>query len=182
MIQLTIPLALAVALASAVLLALKGRCKSLNSLQTVSSITTPIDLQAFLLLVDQEEDNFLKRRIPRKHYHRVRQQRIAATVAYIKTAAANAAVLVRVGEYAQNDSRKDVRDRGRELSQAAILFRLYAFVVIAKLRFSAIINFSSAHTLLDHYRSVVELTKAVVQSEEPSLFASVDCALVSNPT
>jgi hypothetical protein len=54
-------------------------------------------------------------------------------VAYIKTAQQNAALLLRVGEAAQDSTQPELAAAGRKLVDTAIRMRLYAFFALLKL-------------------------------------------------
>jgi len=106
----------------------------------------PIDVEAFRNLVDPEEDDFLRLRLPPGEFRRVRRARLQAVAAYTQAASHNAAILVRIGEAAQSSPESQVAEAGRELAAHAIrlrrntalaLVRIYVALALPNSRLSA---------------------------------------------
>ena len=83
----------------------------------------PIDIEAFRNLVDAAEDQYLRRRLSPAQFRAVRRERLRAMAAYIQIAAANAAVLVRLGQNALLSSDASTVEAARQLVQGALLLR-----------------------------------------------------------
>lgn len=83
----------------------------------------PVDVEAFRNLVNPAEDAYLRRRLPASHFRKVRRARLRATSAYVRAAGRNAAVLVRVGEFALATGDPRVADAARVLVNDALILR-----------------------------------------------------------
>ena len=83
----------------------------------------PVDVEAFRNLVNPTEDAYLRRRLPASHFRKVRRARLRATSAYVRAAGRNAAVLVRVGEFALATGDPRVADAARVLVNDALILR-----------------------------------------------------------
>ena|SRR5579872_64024 len=114
---------------------------------TLNASIRPIDVEAFRNLANPAEDEYLRLRLPDAEFRMVRRERLRAMAAYIQLAAANAAVLVRIGEtaLASEDSRVSVA--AQQLVNDALLLRrnttialiwIYAALAWPNSRFAAV--------------------------------------------
>src|ERR1700722_606104 len=62
----------------------------------------PVDIEAFRNLVNPDEDEHLRRRLPPTEFRRVQRMRLSAAAAYILVARRNAALLAEIGQAALN--------------------------------------------------------------------------------
>src|SRR2546423_14830684 len=85
--------ALAIILSVAVSRSLPGRTSA-----GLAETIRPIDVGAFRNLINPAEDDYLRRRLPPGQFRIVRRKRLLAMAAYVRVAANNATVLVRVGQ------------------------------------------------------------------------------------
>lgn len=83
----------------------------------------PIDVEAFRILVDPAEDDYLRRRLSAAEFRLVRRERLRAMAAYVQTAGRNAAVLVRMGQGALTAGDADTAEAARRLVDDALLLR-----------------------------------------------------------
>lgn len=91
----------------------------------------PLDVEAFRLLADPDEDDYLRRRLPASDLRRVRRARLRARAAYVQTAGRNAAVLVVIGQRALASTDPRTAEAALQLvNQALLLRRNAAFVLI----------------------------------------------------
>jgi len=93
----------------------------------------PIDIAAFRNLVDPDEDDYLRRRLPAAAFRTVHRQRLLATAVYIKAANRNAAILIRMGQEAVASSNVRTADAAQQLMDNAILLRRNATVALFKI-------------------------------------------------
>jgi hypothetical protein len=93
----------------------------------------PIDLQAFRNLINPAEDQYLRRRLPRGQFRRVRRKRLLAMAAYIRIVSDNAGVLLRLGEAALAGGDGRVATAAEQLSNDALLLRRNAAVALARI-------------------------------------------------
>jgi len=93
----------------------------------------PIDVEAFRNLVDLEEDNYLRRRLPPRQFRIVRRARLRATAAYVQAAGHNAALLVRIGTTALEVGDEQIAEAAQRLVHDAVLLRRNAAYAILRI-------------------------------------------------
>jgi len=117
-----------------VLVSVRGSASVKGTLDDVGSATRPVDLLAFQNLVDPEEDEFLRSRLPAREFRRVQRIRLRAAVDYVERTASNAAVLLRVGESLRGQD-PALAEMGREIVTASLRLRVNALMVLGILYF-----------------------------------------------
>ena len=130
MIAVVILVAAALGLAGFLFYVARGSTAAKGALEEVGTATRPVDLAAFRNLVDPAEDEFLRQNLAPAVFRRVQRERLRAAIVYVERSAANAAVLLRIGEAL---SREDplAAEMGREIANAALRLRVYAVLVLA---------------------------------------------------
>jgi hypothetical protein len=130
----------------------------------------PVDIQAFRNLIDSDEEEFLRRSLPPAEFRAVQRQRLLAAVAYIRCAAHNAGVLVRVGESARRSSDPSVVQAGERLVDTAIRLRLYAFQALVKLYVAILLPGArvSANGLAENYERMTHVVFLLGRLQHPS--------------
>ena len=113
--------------------AVHGGAAEIGSVNELQRSTEPIDLPAFLNLVDPAEERFLRENLTSRVFRRVQRQRLFATAEYVRRAARNAALLVRLGEAVSAEANSEVANLGRDLMMAAIRLRALAFLALCLL-------------------------------------------------
>jgi hypothetical protein len=93
----------------------------------------PIDMKAFRAITDRSDEMFLRRRLPRSEFSRLKRKRIHVTALYVKRMANNAAIVMRIGEMARTSSNPDVAHLATQISDTASQIRLQCIVAFAKL-------------------------------------------------
>ena len=93
----------------------------------------PIDMKAFRAITDRSDEIFLRRRLPRSEFSRLKRKRIHVTALYVKRMANNAAIVMRMGELARTSSNPDVAHLAAQISDTASQIRLQCIVAFAKL-------------------------------------------------
>lgn len=129
MILTAILVAAGVGLAGFLFSMVRGNTAAKGTLEEVGTVTRPVDLQAFQNLVDPAEDEFLRAMLPPAVFRRVQRERLRAAIGYVERSAANAAVLLRIGEALAKDE-PAIAAIGREMVAAALRLRVYALLVI----------------------------------------------------
>ena len=131
---LAIWLVIAAALALVVILGvtLSGSLQLSRNASRAAEIQ-PIDVEAFRILVDPAEDEYLRRRLRPAEFRMVQRERLRATAAYIRTAGSNAAVLVRVGQFALTSSNAQTAEAARQLVNDALLLRRNAAFALVRI-------------------------------------------------
>jgi hypothetical protein len=105
----------------------------------------PVDVAAFRNLIDEREEEFLRDRLPARVFSSVHRIRMLAAAEYVRCAARNAGILVRLAEAAKNDPDPEIAAAAEGLLDNALSVRLYAFQVVPRLYLSALIP-SVKHT------------------------------------
>ena len=111
-----------------------SRSLQVSASAKLSEQIQPIDIEAFLNLVNPTEDDYLRRRLPASHFRQVRRARLRATSAYVRTVARNAAVLVRIGESALSAGDPRINDAARVLVNDALILRRNATFVLIRIQ------------------------------------------------
>jgi len=114
-------------------LAVRGARAEFRSLDDLPRLAQPVDLEAFLNLVDPAEEMYLRAHLPADDFVEIRRERLHAVLEYLGRCRHNAAVLLRIGEAAQADSDPAIAAAGAELVSAALTFRLYSMLLPLKI-------------------------------------------------
>jgi hypothetical protein len=147
---MTVSLIFAIAGLLALLLLLylaKGHHATGGDLDELASQLHPIDVDAFRNLIDAREEEFLRQRLPAHEFRSIHRERILAAVGYVWCAAQNAAILIRLGEAAKQDSDPAISAAAGKLVDNALRLRLYAFQAIPRLYLGILLP----HTSLKPY-------------------------------
>ncbi len=116
-----------------VFLAIRGQGPKILKFDDLSQHLITVDLEAFRNLVDPEEEEFLRNSLSAREFRSVQRERLHAAAEYIRCAACNAAVLLRVGEAARQSSDHNIADAGKQLAESAMHLRLYALLSLLKI-------------------------------------------------
>ena len=120
---LAIILVLCAVVALAIILRLTLRRALTISAVDLKEQIQPIDIDAFRNLISTDEEEYLRQQLPGHDFRRVRRARLQATAAYIRTAGANAAVLVHLGQAALSAKDVATAEAARQLVDSALLLR-----------------------------------------------------------
>jgi hypothetical protein len=93
----------------------------------------PVDVQALRTLMDRDDELFLRERLPRSHFCRLKRQRIRVTMTYVRRISANSSVVMRLGEAARLNSDPQVAEAASQVIELATQIRLQCMVAFAKL-------------------------------------------------
>ena len=93
----------------------------------------PIDMKAFRAITSRDDENFLRRRLPRSEFSRLKRKRIRVTTLYVKRMSNNAAIVMRIGEMARTSANPDVVQVAAQISETASQIRLQCIVAFVKL-------------------------------------------------
>jgi hypothetical protein len=93
----------------------------------------PIDVDAFLNLTDEREEQYLRERLQTAQFWRVQRQRKLAAIEYVWAAGKNAAILTRVAEAARTDPDAEIAAAGQQLLDSALKLRLYTLQTLPRL-------------------------------------------------
>jgi hypothetical protein len=114
--------------------ALRGQRVDLYAPTDMERYAAPVDLAAFQALLDEQNDGFLRDRLPPAELRAFQRERCRIAAGYVVLVARNAAVLTRLGELARGSVDPQTARAGAELANAAIRVRLLALMAYARLR------------------------------------------------
>lgn len=103
---------------------------------------TPVDLDAFENLTDPEEEQYLRVHLSPAAFREAQRSRVRAAKMYVTALAANAGVLVAVGQTARAHTDPEIAAAGQELVQRAL--RLKVWCLFALVRLDAAILFPAS--------------------------------------
>jgi hypothetical protein len=93
----------------------------------------PVDLKAFRTLTDRGDELFLRERLPRSRFRRLKRQRIGVTFRYVSRIAGNSAAVMRLGEAARLSPDPEVAQAAAQVLDLAGQIRLQCILAYAKL-------------------------------------------------
>lgn len=129
----------ALALALIALDVAHGNAVRIGVADDLQGLTQPVDLPAFLNLVDPREEEFLRANLSPQVFRRVQRHRLFAATEYVRRVAKNAAVVVRLGEAAKAEASTEVSRIGQELVTTAIRLRVFALLAFCLLYINMLI-------------------------------------------
>jgi hypothetical protein len=104
-----------------------------SKVSSLGSSICPVDVEAFRNLANPAEDEYLRLRLSPAEFRMVRRERLRAMAAYIQLAAANAAVLARIGEAALASGDTRTAGAAQQLTNDALLLRRNATVALIRI-------------------------------------------------
>jgi hypothetical protein len=116
----------------------------------------PLDLEAFRVLADPDEDAYLRRALSGSEFRRVRRARLRAMLAYVQMAGRNAAALVLIGQKALSSTNAETAEAAMQLINQSLLLRRNAAFVLVKIHLALAWPYSpwAAAPILDRYRQL----------------------------
>jgi hypothetical protein len=93
----------------------------------------PVDLNAFRNLLDRDDELFMKEKLPRSKFVRLKRHRIRVTARYVARIASNASGVLHVGETARLSPLPEVASTAAQVMELAAQIRLQCLVALAKL-------------------------------------------------
>lgn len=114
----------------------KGHLSKGGDLQTLATQLRPVDVGAFCNLISASEQQYLRANLPPSEFRSIHRERMGAAVEYVRCAAHNASILMRLGEAARQHPDPSVRKAGEKLLENGLRLRLYAVQVVPRLYLS----------------------------------------------
>jgi hypothetical protein len=166
----TLVILAAIALALLAYRTAHGSGIKVGNVEDLPSFTESIDFPAFLNLTDPTEEEFLRANLSPHVFRRVQRLRLRASAEYVRCAARNAAVLVRLGEAVGSEESREISRIGQELLMAAIRLRALAFLALCVLHLQiAIPNVSLSITRVPKvYGSTIERVGQLARLKRPA--------------
>jgi hypothetical protein len=112
-----------------------------------------IDVGAFRNLINEREEEFLRESLPWHEFRRIHGERMLAAVDYVRGAASNASILIRLAEAAASDPDPTVATAAHNLLENATNVRLHAFQQIPRFYLSILVPGlnHAPHSLAERY-------------------------------
>lgn len=130
-----------------------GAGAKIRDLNLLAAQLRPIDVNAFRNLINEREEEFLRQSLPWHEFRRIHSERMLAAVGYVRGAARNAGILIRLAEAAALDPDPTVATAAQNLLENATNVRLYAFQQVPRFYLSILVpGLSHApYSLAEHY-------------------------------
>ena len=126
-------IALAVATPAAGILLVRGYSSRVRTAADIIGRIQPLDLVAFANLMDPAEDSYLRANLPAPDFRAVHRSRLVAAADYVRCAASNASLLLRLGDAARASSDPTIAAAGAMLSTQALKLRVSAILVLGRI-------------------------------------------------
>lgn len=114
----------------------KGHLSRGGDLQKLATELRPVDVSAFCNLISASEQRYLQENLPPREFRKIHRERMGVAVEYVRCAANNASILMRLGEAARQHSDPSVQEAGAKLLENGLRLRLYAIQVVPRLYLS----------------------------------------------
>lgn len=165
--------------ALAFLLLIVRRRALLTSSSQVARQPRPVDIEAFRNLIDPAEEQFLREHLTRSQFRKIQRVRLLATADYVRCAAHNAAILLRMGESARHNPDPRIADAGQQLVNDAIRLRMFALFSMTQLYLGIALPgvHISAGRLVENYQQLSGLASQVMVMQRPQPHAPLVAAV-----
>lgn len=120
---------IALALFAVGVLYLAVRSRRIQAARTVR----PLNLKAFRTLTERDDENFLRQKLPRSEFSRLKRERVGVTMRYVGRIAGNASVVMRLAETARGSADPEVAKTAAQVMETATQIRIQCLVAMAKL-------------------------------------------------
>jgi hypothetical protein len=117
----------------------KGHIGRGKDLRQLSSELRSVDVGAFCNLISGSEQEYLRQHLPPREFRTIHRERMGAAVEYVRSAAANAAILIQLAEAARRHPDESVRQAGEKLLESGLRLRVYALQLVPRLYLSMMI-------------------------------------------
>jgi hypothetical protein len=92
-----------------------------------------VDVLALRTLMDREDEEFLRNKLPRARFIRLKRKRILVTFRYVGRISSNTAIVMRLGESARLHPDPAVAQAAAQIAELASQIRLQCLLAFAKL-------------------------------------------------
>lgn len=93
----------------------------------------PLDLSAFSTLIDRQDEDFLRERMPRGQFFHLKRLRISVTWKYVNRISDNSAAVLRMVSIASQDADSNVAEAAAQVANLATQIRAQCLLAFAKL-------------------------------------------------
>src|SRR4051794_2438011 len=163
----------------ALFFAARGRSASIDSVEQLSAMSHPVDLEAFRVLTYASEEEYLRESLEPRVFRRVQRVRLWATLDYLFRAAHNSAIVLRLGEASRRSSNPQISAAGAELADSAMQMRLLCLAAVATVLVRILLPQLrlSPGAFCDRYAATRERAVALGRIEMPSMASRIESAL-----
>jgi|SRR5581483_9709019 len=157
----------------------RGRAQAVADLRDLPQQTRPVDLAAFRNLIDPSEEEFLRANLHARDFRKIQKQRMLAAIAYVRCAAHNAAVLLRLGQAARRSDDPQVALAAQQLVNSAMHLRIYALLALLKLYPATLVPgaWVSPAAVADAYQQLTSTVSHLTRLQQPSRAVRISSAL-----
>lgn len=140
-----------------------------RTLADASAQTQPVDMEAFLNLLDQSQQDYVRSRLSKREYAWFQRERSRVLIEYVQRISHNAAVWIGLAHQLRvAESDPELQRQNADVLALAIRTRSYAMLAVALLRVSAhapwlgtsLKQLAGGYQAAKHGYSVLELTFA----------------------
>lgn len=159
--------------------AVRGQSVAVNRLEELEGRTQPVDLQAFRNLTDPREEEYLKAQLRPADFRALQRERLRAALGYVRRAANNASILLRVGEAARRNADPEIARAADELVESALKLRMYALLAVGLLHVRILLpdgGWSPARVAAD-YQGLRERVARLSRLQRPEYAGRIAAAL-----
>lgn len=159
--------------------AARGHSTSIASVDQLTALSRPVDLDSFRNLISASEEEYLRRSLPARHFRRVQRQRMFGAFDYVSRAAHNSAILLRLGEAGRRSQNAQLAKAGDELANSAMHMRLLCLSAMAVI--AVRIAFPHLHLSIarvgESYASTRDRVLTFGRVEQPAFASQIESAL-----
>ncbi len=157
----------------------RGHEARLAGLEDLQGRTEPVDLDAFRNLIDPQETEFLRRRLPPQTFRQLHRERTLAAADYVRCIAKNAAVLLQLGQVTRDNADPEIARTAQEMIRLALSVRMSAMSALVALHVQSVwpgAPFSSDE-VFERYRRLTESAVLFTRLQRPAFSGRVAAML-----
>jgi hypothetical protein len=157
----------------------RNRAKVLANLDTLPSLTQPVDVQALRNLLDAEQTEYLRSRLPFWQFCRVHRERTLAAAEYVDRIAKNAGILLQLGQLGRTNEDSEVARAAQDIVERALLVRMIAMQSLFKLYVQSVIPGVDLSTreVFERYLRLTESTLLFTRLQRPAYAGRISAVL-----
>jgi len=159
--------------------AVRRRRSPTPELPALDTYTQPVDLAAFRNLIDPAEEDYLRQQLPAVQFRSLQRERLHAALEYVRRAACNGALLLRLGEAASHDKDPEIAAAARTLMNDALRLRMNAMLAMLVLYARIVMPGAriSIGRVTDIYENLTQGLVRLTRLQDPAHTARVSAAV-----
>lgn len=157
----------------------RKRAKVLADLDTLPSLTRPVDVHALRNLLDERQTRFLRSRLPFWQFCRIHRERTLAAAEYVDRIAKNAAILLHLGQLGRMSEDPEVARAAKDIVERALLVRMIAMQTLFKLYLQSVMPGVDLSTreVFERYLRLTESTLLYTRLQRPAYAGRISAVL-----